>query len=235
MAPDLPYFVPGPTGRDLTHTLLGVVTVDLAIGVLVYAAWLLVIRAPAVDLAPHWLRQRLPPAAASSSRLANVALLVASLIVGTLTHLAWDFFTHPGPLESLIPFLGTQVGPLTPTKWLQHGSSLFGLGVIVWWTARWVRRTRPVPTPSRLSGSARVTTWLAVVGTFVAVAVLVWSTGVSDGYPALDPYLVFTIARKSIGAAIVVAGAAVVAWQVGRLGRDYSDRSTATTLPSTSA
>ena len=74
-----------------------------------------------------------------------------------------------------------------------------------------------------------------VTSVLVAVAVLVWSTGVSDGYPALDPYLVFTIARKSIGAAIVVAGAAVVAWQVGRLGRDYSDRSTATTLPSTSA
>ena len=59
MAPDLLYFLPFDTYRDLTHTPPGVVTIDLGIGIVLLALWWSLLRAPVIDLAPTWLSERM--------------------------------------------------------------------------------------------------------------------------------------------------------------------------------
>jgi hypothetical protein len=70
---------------------------------------------------------------------ARFALIVISILLGILTHLLWDSFTHPHswpyrkwqilgqPVH--VPFLG-----LIPCyKVLQHGSTIFGIAVLAIW------------------------------------------------------------------------------------------------------
>jgi hypothetical protein len=51
MAPDFPYYLPWSTGWP-THTPLGVVTVDLAIGAVGWSLWHGVLAAPSLEHAP---------------------------------------------------------------------------------------------------------------------------------------------------------------------------------------
>lgn len=241
MAPDLLYFVPVHDDRDFTHTLLGLVTVDLAVGLVVVALWQLVLRGPVIDLAPAWLRQRMPrrrpvmprasagPAAAlreavvPSRRAAlplAVLVLVLALVAGGLTHLLWDSFTHSGWVTDHIAPLRATLGPLVVYKWLQYASGVVGLAVVAVWALRWVRRA-PVSSSSSAeaiaSGRARVIAWVAVAGTFVVAGLATWFVGISAGRSAFDPGLVFLVARISIGLAVAVAVLVCAWWQVARL------------------
>lgn len=216
VTPDLPYFTPLPGNlRDLTHTPLGIVTIDLLIGGVVLALWWFVLRAPLVDLAPAWLRDRMPARRAYTGAR-GLALITASLLLGVATHLAWDVFTHPGPVVDAIPLLTMQAGPLVVHKWLQHASSIVGLAVLAAWAWRWSQRTERQERPAIAGASARVIVWILVAGTFVIVAAWVFAVGVLLGYAPFDPALVFLIARVSIGAALGVAGGCCVWWYLAR-------------------
>ena len=154
MAPDLPLFVRfSPLGYGRTHDLAWLpATVLLALALLL--AWRCVLRPAARELSPRWLAGRLPAewdrGAAGSLRdtlgvrtvrapgrpqrrsvsWRAVALLVVSLALGVVSHIAWDLFTHEGRGGvDLFPALAEQWGPLAGYKWLQHGSSVVGLAI----------------------------------------------------------------------------------------------------------
>jgi hypothetical protein len=63
MVPDVPYFVPSPVGAGTTHSAIGVVTVDVVLGLVLYAVWHGLLAPGAVALAPAALRRRLPEGA----------------------------------------------------------------------------------------------------------------------------------------------------------------------------
>jgi len=257
MAPDLPYFVSFDTYRHLTHTLLGVVTIDLGIGLVVLALWWSLLRAPVIDLAPTWLSERMSRLSFGKSASSNsnsntnsarkgafAALVVASLVIGSLTHLVWDSFTHPGEMVDALPLLNVQYGPLVLHKWLQHASSLVGLAAIVLWSARWVRTTDRVKKARVATPRLRYAAWVFVAATFTVAALITWAIGIAEPLHPFDPGLVFRVARVSIGAMLGAALVTIAGWYVVKLrgsrrqrGRteDQSERSTATTLPSTSA
>jgi hypothetical protein len=215
VAPDLPYFTPLPgVIRGLTHSPLGVVTIDLAIGGLVLALWWLALRAPVLDLSPVWLRNRMPTRSAFSLRL--VVLAAVSLMVGAATHLVWDSFTHLGPVVNAIPVLGATYGPLLLHKWLQHASSIVGLVVLGVWVARWVRRVPVHPVFSPSGEWMRRAAWISVAATFVVVGLVAWAVGITLGIAPFDPILVFQVARVSIGAALGMAVGWCVAWWARR-------------------
>lgn len=223
MTPDLPYFTPLPGSlRDLTHVPLGIVTIDLLIGGVVLALWWFVLRAPVIDLSPAWLRERMP-ARAIPAGAAGLALIAVSLALGVSTHLAWDVFTHPGPVVDALPLLNTQVGPLVVHKWLQHGSSVVGLALLGVWAWRWVGRTERQDRAAVAGASTRRAFWIGVASTFAIVAGYVWGVGILLGYEPFDPSLVFLIARVSIGAALVVAGGCCAWWFLAEPSR-ASDR-----------
>jgi Domain of unknown function (DUF4184) len=57
--PDLPYFVPVVSSR-WTHAASGPFTIDLVLGLVVFAMWRLLLQPGLSALAPRWAGQRLP-------------------------------------------------------------------------------------------------------------------------------------------------------------------------------
>lgn len=213
MVPDLPYFLPLGIPRTLTHSLVGSVTVDLAMGLLAFAVWRFVLRAPLRDFGPRWLRERWHPDAGAGV-IRTIALLVLSLLVGIATHQVWDSFTHPdGWVVLRVAFLRGELGSSPVWHWAQYASGAFGLLVILIWTAGWVRRTVPRPAIySRTSAWWRRTTWIAVVAVLAATALVVWLPAVVTGTKPLDPVIVFHTVVYSIAAAGAVALVICFAW-----------------------
>lgn len=146
MSPDVPLFVPWPVGYELTHSLLGVVTADLAVSVACVALWVLVLRDALVDLSPAPVRHRLP---ARSDPLRQQWLVVPAAVVGALSHVVWDDFTHRGRWAvERIAWLHTQHGPIAGYQWAQYVSGVLGVLVMVIWAGRSLsasttRRTDP--------------------------------------------------------------------------------------------
>ncbi len=156
MAPDLPLFLPGPGGYGATHSLAGLLTVDLAVGLAAVAVWVLLLRDALVDSAPSWVRRRLPARARYSRRQWVLAPL--GVIVGAATHVIWDGFTHPGRWGvRQVEWLGDQHGLFQGHEWAQYVSGATGLLVVAVWAYVAVRRSSPgdpLPGAPRLGPAA---------------------------------------------------------------------------------
>lgn len=176
MTPDLPLFVRG-IGLDysFTHTFANVVWTAV-VALVLFVLWRAVLRPAVPELAPRWLARRLPEewsvgAVEAAGRAVGVGekrhyplLLAVSLILGVLSHIAWDQFTHEGRWGvQALPALDEMWGPLTGFKWLQHGSSVLGLVIIGVWALLWLRRRDARPVLSqRLPHGVRVAWWLSL-------------------------------------------------------------------------
>jgi len=213
MAPDIPYYVPLFVPRELSHSLLGLVTVDLAMGVVGTLLWWFVLRAPIVDLLPRSIGMRIPAVGLLAWKPANrgwpltLAVLLRSVLVGAATHLVWDSFTHPGWVVDHLALLRIQLGPLLVEKWLQHASTVAGLVILAVWAVVRLRATKPDPDRwCRLRTPPRIVAWAAIVAAGLAGGLIPWIHGMLAGVAPFDPGLVFLVARFGIG----VAGAALV-------------------------
>lgn len=220
MTPDLPLFVRGlPLHYGVTHSFAWLpVTMVIALALLV--VWRSVLRPAARELSPRWLAGRLPgewdagalPAlretfAGGSGAAARVSwvgmlLLVLSLAIGVASHIVWDLFTHEGRWGStVIPLLDAEWGPLPGFKWLQHGSSVVGLAIIVVWMLRWlVRRPSEASVSRVLSNRVRWVWWLSLP--VVLVAAWVWGLGVFG--PLDDEFTVAHLAYRVLPPACAV-------------------------------
>lgn len=101
MVPDAWYLVPGMVRAD-SHSAAGLFWFCLPVGLLAYLTY-------------HYLRTSSLP---GKPWLA----VVASLLAGALTHLAWDGLTHSYEVEGFYV--------------LQHASTVAGTAVVVWWWTR---------------------------------------------------------------------------------------------------
>lgn len=177
MTPDLPLFLRGVgLNYSFTHTFGNIVWTALLAFVL-FLVWRIVLRPAVGELAPLWLARRLP--AEWSIRGVQAAgdavgvglkrpfypvLFAASLLLGVVSHILWDLFTHEGRLGvDLFPVLDEMWGPLPGFKWLQHGSSVLGLiGLAIWALLR-VRRAEPrAADTQRLARVIRVAWWVSL-------------------------------------------------------------------------
>ena len=193
MTPDLPLFVRvGVPGYGVTHDLTWLpVTVALALVLLLI--WRMLLRPAVRELAPRAIAARLPRSwdgsAASGLRETlglgargvswpALGLVVLSLALGVLTHVGWDLFTHAGRGGvDLLPILAERWGPLPWYTWLQHGSSILGLGILAVWSLVWMSRRRPEPVERILPAVVRMGWWVSLpavlIGTWlVALATL---------------------------------------------------------------
>jgi hypothetical protein len=98
MIPDAWYLVPGLIRAD-SHSALGLLWFCLPAGLLAYIAF-------------EFLMGR-------SLRATRWHAVLASLMVGALTHLGWDALAHPYEWQEI--------------NVLQHASTVLGTGFIVWW------------------------------------------------------------------------------------------------------
>jgi hypothetical protein len=150
MAPDVPVFLHGGPHYVQTHTLIGVLTVDALLGGLMLLIWHLLLAAPARAVAPAALRARLPH---RKRGVPDFAVGYVALVVGGLTHIGWDEFTHRD--RAAVRHIGwlhhehTLGGFTLPGySWAQYGSTVAGLLILAIWAARWYRRTRPSSGPA---------------------------------------------------------------------------------------
>lgn len=158
-APDLTYFadsvVPGAMEfGEVTHSVWGVLTVDVLITAAAVAVWSL-LREPLVALLPgawqgrvHAFLRGRPTAGREGHRVRAGAWFAVSAVVGATTHVVWDAFTHHDRWGvRLVPGLDGTLGGRPVYQLVQYGSSAAALAVLAWFTASGLRRTgaRPVP------------------------------------------------------------------------------------------
>ncbi|MFI9805307.1 DUF4184 family protein [Streptomyces sp. NPDC052301] len=175
-APDMPYYAASvlPGGMEfgaVTHAFAGVVTVDVFIAGALVGLWLLV-REPLLGLLPR-RRQGRPAALLGCGvprvrvRAVSVLRWYVSAVLGALTHVLWDAFTHHDRWGTrLIPAIGRDRPAGMPLySWLQYGSSVTGAVVITAFLVRALRRAprrEPLGVPLL---SARDRCWAgAVIG-----------------------------------------------------------------------
>lgn len=151
MAPDAPYFVPVPVSRDVTHSLRGVVGIDALLSLVALLAWLVAVRQPVRDLAPAWVRSRLR-SSALHLRWSDVPLAYAAVVLGGLTHLVWDAFTHQeGWAVEQWTWLRTVWVHWPVCQWLQLGTSAVGCALVVGYLLARLRENGPGPQPPRVA------------------------------------------------------------------------------------
>ncbi len=148
MAPDFQNFLPVDISRAESHSLPGLFWFSLPVGMVLYLVFHLLLARPLHALLPLAAAARLPVARLSLPPASGFAIVV-SLLLGALTHLAWDAFTHTGMVTGrLLPFLSTPMLTVagyivTPYKLLQHASSFGGTLVLWHWCRCWLRQASP--------------------------------------------------------------------------------------------
>jgi hypothetical protein len=123
MAPDFEYLLRlRPTG-SMAHSFPGVLlfTVPLAVLVTWFADRAVLPGLRAYLGMPH-----------AQVALSSVPAAVLAVVMGVMTHLVWDSFTHPrGMMVQAVPLLSvTPLGNVPLFKWLQYGSSVAGLAIV---------------------------------------------------------------------------------------------------------
>ncbi|WP_310719639.1 DUF4184 family protein [Streptomyces lydicus] len=150
LAPDMTYYADSvvPGGMEfgaVTHSLRGVLTVDVLVTVALVGGWLL-LREPVLALLPAAWRGRVyglvrgrPWQPRSVSEFGALAgRFVLSAVLGAATHVVWDAFTHPGRWGTrLVPGVGGTAGGLPVSTYLQYGTSVVASVAMVWflWSA----------------------------------------------------------------------------------------------------
>ncbi|AXL12600.1 DUF4184 family protein [Microbacterium foliorum] len=195
MTPDLPLFLRGVGLRySFTHTFENVLWTALVAFVL-FLLWRVLLRPAVGELSPLPLARRLPAewqqtgiTAARSAvgvgepRRAYPVLLAVSLILGVLSHIVWDLFTHEGRWGvEILPALGTMWGPLTGFKWLQHGSSAAGLLILGVWAWRRLRDASPRVISERAVPAGVRLAWWSSLPVILLAAIII-------GYLAYGPF-----------------------------------------------
>jgi Domain of unknown function (DUF4184) len=146
ISPDIGYYIGRFDLAALAHTTLGVLMLCLPTGLVLFAL-VRALHRPVAKVLPEPHRSALlsMPQVPSLTSLRFVFAIAVSIIIGAMTHNAWDSFTHPtGYMVAKLPLLRESVWMLGNRnvrvyELLQHASTLFGLVVIVMAYAKWLK------------------------------------------------------------------------------------------------
>ncbi|MCE7083332.1 DUF4184 family protein [Streptomyces sp. ST2-7A] len=195
VAPDMPYFLGSAripvSAQSWYEPFLNATTSHALYGLhiaLAHALVLLllypVVRRPVVDLLPARFRTAGAGGTAGrggggvAHRARRAGWVALSLLIGVLTHLAWDSFTHvDGFVVADFDFMRFPVaGDLTVARLLGHVGTIGGLIAIAVYSIRRARRTRRTPAggadraalPAKARTGARAALLVAAFGGAVA-------------------------------------------------------------------
>ncbi len=171
MVPDFGLLLPGfPGARWETHGIVALFIFCLPVGLAAYWLTLLLIRPAMLEVVPDgaYLRLRAAAPAASIAQLNAWLRAAVALLLGAITHLIWDGFTHENArgvrMFPMLTDFGPEMSghPLHLYRWLQYGSSVLGLAVVIAALIVWLRHAPapPEPPPRRLGRRERLL-WLA--------------------------------------------------------------------------
>jgi Domain of unknown function (DUF4184) len=202
MAPDVPYFVPlgivhkvlPEANRHLGHSIPALFWFCVPIGLGIYWLFEYFLKQPFISLCPIALQTRL---VAIPVTKASLMAIILSLLIGAITHLLWDSFTHGNsPWLVYIPFLETSLFSISNYKVyvfkvFQHGSTFIGLGLIAYWSTRWYQDAPYQLVSDILPLRKRIRIWSGILisgllmGTFFGMR----SIGTQSGITALQYFL----------------------------------------------
>lgn len=140
IVPDFEYFIRLEPISFFSHTLKGTLYFNLPMALLLSFLFHLLIRNPLIDHLPKALYYRF----LSYKNFSwvkyfrkNYLIVIASIILGALSHIFWDSFTHPGGLfVRLIPELKHKTLYFPLYRVVQHGSTILGFAYIAWYIYR---------------------------------------------------------------------------------------------------
>ena len=155
MSPDFEYFLRLSPGFHFGHTLPGLVLFCIPSGLTALLLFHAVIKYPLFSLLPKSHQERVYSVlnAFSCRSLKDLFLIIISLFLGACTHVFWDAFTHSYgwavrqfPILTL-PLLDTPQGTLRMYKVLQHGSTIFGGLLLLYWYVKWIKNAPRTSVP----------------------------------------------------------------------------------------
>jgi hypothetical protein len=179
MVPDFSLFLPRELNRAHTHSAAALTTWSLPVGIATYWAFQYLLKRPLREVLPDgaYVRSLAYAAIADIRSLEQWLLSCSAILVGAITHVVWDGFTHEGArgvlmIPALDEFAVTLAGRhLTGPRFLQDVSSLLGLGIVIGWLVWALRKPRgTVCGPRTLSVRQRHAWVSAYVLTAVAFA-----------------------------------------------------------------
>jgi Domain of unknown function (DUF4184) len=158
-APDLEYFVRLAPNDGYGHTLAGSLLLSLPLAIATLWLFHSFVRAPLIEFLPAEVQRRMINRydEFQFGGAGRFIWIVASILLGMMTHLIWDSFTHANTrLYRGWPALGESVavpivGPMPIYKVLQHGSTIIGLGALAFWLLLWYRNA-PLSSLSEVHG-----------------------------------------------------------------------------------
>jgi Domain of unknown function (DUF4184) len=167
MVPDFRIFFLG-VPRVETHSAISLVTFCLPVGLITYWAFERLIKTPVVQVLPEGPYARWHPYAAEGDiRSLRQWLLAASgILVGAVSHLVWDGFTHEGGRGvRMFPVLDESIVDIgrrhVPGIYLmQDLGSLLGLAAVLAMVGYALRRGGQSPVPNRLVPRTERIEWI---------------------------------------------------------------------------
>ena len=187
LVPDFLYFIPGHIDHNFGHTSVGLVLFCIPVGLITLVLFHHVMKMPLLDLLPDNPRKLLArrPNQFTFGPWRRFMRVLVSLTVGSLTHLAWDSFTHERGFAVAnvallkVAIVQTPYGGVRVFKLLQHGSTLVGCAALIFWYLIWARRQ---PRPANQTNCRLVSRTRRVVNWALAIWALV--TGLTGAYVA---------------------------------------------------
>jgi hypothetical protein len=177
MAPDFGYFFSHQMSRELTHSFTGVLLFCLPVGLAVWLFYVAILEKATITLLSDRWHTRF--AHTDAITLALIVRACIAIVLGAVTHLLWDAFTHRGTfVTEAFPALR---GPTPGFSWLPiyhllHGvSSVVGLVILFSW-ARGLHRlpARSLIRPYKIGERARSgALWFLAVASLLG-ALLDW-------------------------------------------------------------
>lgn len=157
MVPDFAYMTPYLVHQRMdSHSLVGIYLYGIPMGLTIYYLYHYFMAPVISSLLPKYIRRHLHPDL-FLGKIPEIPsyVLVFSLIVGAMTHVFWDFFTHYNGIPQYIDWFNT---PLTnidsykimPFRVLQHFSTIFGLSLLVFLIWNWIAKRKSQENPAKL-------------------------------------------------------------------------------------
>lgn len=167
MSPDFEYFFRMKMQGDIGHTFLGMFLVDIPLGILVAFIFHELIKRPLIDNLPSFFKERVTVLYEMnwlSYFKSNAHIVMVSLLLGVISHIFWDAFTHEtGYFVQRISFLNSKLLGIPFYKITQHLSSLIGIILIFFYIYR-------LPATVKEQDEINLKYWFLVV--FITIIVL---------------------------------------------------------------
>ncbi|MCD7936394.1 MAG: DUF4184 family protein [Tannerellaceae bacterium] len=203
VAPDFEYFLRMRMKSEYSHTWEGILGFDLPVCLLIAFVFHLIVRNPLIDHLPRFLRERFVVYKLMKWNRyfrVNWMVVMCSFLIGIVSHLLWDSFTHPnGYFAQQIPFLQSTIGigifSFSGTSLTQKISGVVGGGTLLWLVLR-------LPRQKIQDSSPVMKYWLVVAGSAATLLFLRWLS-----FPRVFVFGHFIVAGMSaVLFSLVIAG-----------------------------